>query len=116
MPGFSLCGAAQEGIDRAEQRGLLLRAERIDLLAAQTSPVTGTTTYAYGKSGTLLTTADANGATTTRSYDALDRVTGAVSTRGGQTDTINWTYDSGPFGLGAHDLDDRPCRIDGLHL
>ena len=69
-------------------------------MTAQTSPVTGTTTYAYGKSGTLLTTADANGATTTRSHDALDRVTSAVSTRSGQTDTINWTYDSGPFGLG----------------
>jgi RHS repeat-associated protein len=49
----------------------------------------------------LLSTTDANGASTTRTYDALNRVLTAVSSRTGQSDErVNWSYDTGSFGLG----------------
>jgi RHS repeat-associated protein len=45
-----------------------------------------------------------NGATTTRAYDALSRVTSAVSSKSGSaSETLTWTYDdmtAGSFGIG----------------
>jgi YD repeat-containing protein len=51
----------------------------------------------------LLATTDANGATTTRTYDALNRVTSSTATRNGSAETVTWTYDdatNGRFGVG----------------
>lgn len=72
-------------------------------MISQVSPVTGTTTYEFDSAGNLTQTTDANSATTVRTYDPANRVLTAVSTRGFDTDTVEWTYDnsaSGAFGLG----------------
>ncbi|HXG58218.1 MAG TPA: RHS repeat-associated core domain-containing protein [Thermoanaerobaculia bacterium] len=62
--------------------------------------MTGTTVYGYDAAGQLVTTADANGATTSRTYDVLGRVTSSVSQRGAAPETVTWTYDTAPFGAG----------------
>jgi RHS repeat-associated protein len=46
-----------------------------DLMTRQLSPASGTTTYAYDEHGELTTENDARGIVTTRTLDALDRVT-----------------------------------------
>jgi RHS repeat-associated protein len=70
-------------------------------MRSQQSPVTGTTSYAYDLGANLLSTTDANGATTARVYDVLGRVTSAVSSRTGMaSETVTWSYDTGPFGTG----------------
>src|ERR1043166_7717630 len=70
----------------------------------QTSPVTGVTTYAYDAAGDLTSSTDANGATTTRTYDAVGRVLTAVSSStGSDTEQVIWTYDDpspANFGIG----------------
>jgi len=67
----------------------------------QESLITGSTSYDYDEAGNLLATEDASSALTTRTYDALGRVLSAVSTRRGSTEeTVTWTYDAGPFGMG----------------
>ncbi|HYH09201.1 MAG TPA: DUF6531 domain-containing protein, partial [Thermoanaerobaculia bacterium] len=69
-------------------------------MLSQVSPVTGTTTYSYDTAGQLVSTTDANGATTTRTYDILGRVLSSVSAGGGDSETVTWTYDTAPFGVG----------------
>ncbi|HEV7237955.1 MAG TPA: RHS repeat-associated core domain-containing protein [Thermoanaerobaculia bacterium] len=72
-------------------------------MTSQSSPVTGTATYEYDQAGNLTQTTDGNGASTERTYDATNRVVTAVSEREGNTETIQWTYDSataGEYGLG----------------
>jgi RHS repeat-associated protein len=72
-------------------------------MTTQSSPVTGTTTYQYDEAGNLTQTTDANAATTERTYDAAGRVLTAVATHDGNTETVQWTFDSaaaGAFGLG----------------
>jgi RHS repeat-associated protein len=64
------------------------------------SPDTGTTSYSYDPAGNLLTTQNANGITTTRAYDALNRPT--TVTYPDTTLNLTYTYDSNPvtFGIG----------------
>jgi RHS repeat-associated protein len=70
-------------------------------LTRQVSPVTGTTTYSYDAAGNLVSTSDANAATTARTYDTLGRPLTTVSNRtGSATENVNWSYDTGVFGLG----------------
>lgn len=69
-------------------------------LLRQDSPVSGQTSYAFDLAGQLLTTIDANGAETTRTYDVLGRVTSSVAQRAGESETVTWSYDSAPFGVG----------------
>ena len=69
-------------------------------LLRQVSPVSGQTSYAFDPAGQLLTTIDANGAGTTRTYDVLGRVTSSVAQRAGESETVTWSYDSAPFGVG----------------
>jgi RHS repeat-associated protein len=69
-------------------------------LLQQTSPVTGTTTYAYDPAGNLTRTVDANGSVSVRSFDALGRVISATSSRLNATDSVQWTYDENPNGVG----------------
>src|SRR5205823_2631065 len=69
----------------------------------QVSPVSGTTTYGYDLAGNLVSTTDANSATTTRIYDPMNRVTSAASSSGGISENVSWSYDdatAGRFGLG----------------
>lgn len=49
-----------------------------DLLTAEASPVSGTTTHVYNDHGELTASEDARGVTTVRTVDALDRVTEVV--------------------------------------
>jgi len=73
-------------------------------LRKQQSPYTGTTTKQCDPAGNVTSTTDANGATTARTFDALNRILSATSTRSGYTtETVTWTYDdatSGHFGIG----------------
>jgi RHS repeat-associated protein len=68
------------------------------------SPYTGVSTYVEDPAGNVTSRTDANGATTTMVYDALNRRTSAVSTRSGYTtETCSWAYDSttaGNYGIG----------------
>lgn len=72
----------------------------------QTSPVSGVTNYTHDPAGNLLTSTDADTPPrlTTRTYDAVNRVLTAVSTRSGfPTETAIYTYDdptAGNFGKG----------------
>ena len=52
--------------------------------------------------GNLLSTTDANGVTTIRTYDALGRITAAFAAAGeeGDAEEVRWTYDTGAFGIG----------------
>jgi YD repeat-containing protein len=67
-------------------------------MTTQSSPVTGTTTYAYDPAGNLVSTTDARGATTTRSYDALNRLVTATSVLGTSTETVTYGYDDATLG------------------
>ncbi|HYU33016.1 MAG TPA: RHS repeat-associated core domain-containing protein [Thermoanaerobaculia bacterium] len=69
-----------------------------DLMTQQVSPVSGTSTYTYNEHGEQATETDARNIVTTRTPDALDRVT-AVSY---PDPTLNstYTYDTGAFGKG----------------
>jgi RHS repeat-associated protein len=66
----------------------------------QTSPVSGVTSYEYDGAGRLTKSTDANGAATTRTYDLLGRILTTVATRGLDSETVTWTYDTAPFGIG----------------
>jgi hypothetical protein len=66
--------------------------------AAPNPPVSGTSTSAYNEHGELATETDARNVVTTRTTDALDRVT-AVSYSDVSLSTI-YTYDTGAFGKG----------------
>jgi RHS repeat-associated protein len=76
-----------------------------DLQTRQVSPVSGTTTYAYNEHGQLTSQIDARNITTTRTIDALDRVS-LVHTSDGLTPDTTYTYDAPcTFGKG------RLCSI-----
>jgi RHS repeat-associated protein len=76
-----------------------------DLQMQQVSPVSGTTTYAYNEHGQLTIQLDARGITTTRTPDALDRVT-LIHYSDGTTPDVTYTYDAPcAFGKG------RLCSI-----
>jgi len=76
-----------------------------DLQTRQVSPVSGTTTYAYNEHGQLTTQVDARNVTTTRTVDALDRVTLAHSSHV-LTPDVTYAYDTPcAFGKG------RLCSI-----
>jgi RHS repeat-associated protein len=76
-----------------------------DLQTRQVSPVSGTTTYAYNEHGELTSQIDARNITTTRTIDALDRVT-LVHTSDGLTPDTLFIYDAPcTFGKG------RLCSI-----
>jgi RHS repeat-associated protein len=76
-----------------------------DLQTRQVSPVSGTTTYAYNEHGQLTSQTDARNITTTRTIDALDRVS-LVHTSDGLTPDTTYTYDAPcAFGKG------RLCSI-----
>jgi YD repeat-containing protein len=75
-------------------------------LVSQTSPDTGTTSFAYDAAGNMLTKTDARGVVATYSYDVLNRVT-AISypattsaTGNSPAQTITYVYDSCPNGKG----------------
>ena len=69
-----------------------------DLLTQQVSPVSGTSTYTYNEHGELAAETDARNIVTSRTTDALDRVT-AVSYPDSTLSTT-YTYDTGAFGKG----------------
>jgi YD repeat-containing protein len=72
-------------------------------LTSQESPVTGITEYAYDSAGNLTQMTDANHATSTRTYDVLNRATTATATRGASSEVVSWSYDDGTadrFGVG----------------
>ena len=76
-----------------------------DLQTLQVSPVSGTTSYAYNEHGQLTSQLDARSITTTRTIDAIDRVT-LVHTSDGLTPDVTYTYDAPcAFGKG------RLCSI-----
>lgn len=60
------------------------------------SKETGTTSRTFDKAGNLVTTTDARGKTTTYSYDALNRMTGATFDGG----SVVYQYDQGANGIG----------------
>jgi len=60
------------------------------------SKETGTTSRTFDKAGNLVTTTDARGKTTTYSYDALNRMTGATFGDG----SLAYQYDQGTNGVG----------------
>jgi YD repeat-containing protein len=64
-----------------------------DLLTAQTSPVTGVTSYAYNAHGALVQQTDARGVVTTRQLDPADRPT-QVTYSGDPTLTTSYAYDT----------------------
>jgi YD repeat-containing protein len=66
-----------------------------DLMTRQVSPVSGTSTYTYNEHGELATEIDARNIVTTRTTNALDRVT-AVSYPD-PTLSTTYTYDTGAF-------------------
>jgi RHS repeat-associated protein len=69
----------------------------------ETSPYEGVRVFGYDPAGNLISYTDGNGATTTTTYDALNRPLNSVSTRGTSNETLAWAYDnaaSGAFGLG----------------
>lgn len=68
----------------------------------QMSPVTGQTTYSYDLAGNLSATEEENG-TTARTYDELNRVLSASSSRSSGSEEVTWTYDDASadrFGIG----------------
>src|SRR5215210_5577245 len=69
-----------------------------DLLTQQVSPVSGTSIYTYNEHGELATETDARNIVTSRTTDALDRVT-AVSYPDSTLSTT-YIYDTGAFGKG----------------
>ncbi|MEA2560636.1 MAG: hypothetical protein QOH06_2140 [Acidobacteriota bacterium] len=69
-----------------------------DLLTQQVSPVSGTTAYTYNEHGELATTTDARTIVTTRTVDALDRVTAIIYSDG--TPGTGYAYDVGAFAKG----------------
>jgi RHS repeat-associated protein len=73
-------------------------------LRKEQSPYIGTSTNQCDPAGNVISSTDANGATTARTFDTLNRPLTATSTRTGYTtETITWTYDdatSGHFGIG----------------
>jgi RHS repeat-associated protein len=76
-----------------------------DLQTSQVSPVSGTTSSTYNEHGQLTTQVDARNVTTTRTIDALDRVTLVHYSLGLTPDTV-YTYDAPcAFGKG------RLCSI-----
>ncbi len=60
--------------------------------------MTGTTDYDYDLSGNLTSTIDADGRTTTRTYDALNRVLTSDWSCNGDPETVSWTYDDATIG------------------
>jgi len=65
------------------------------------SPDSGTSAYTYDSGGDLSTSTDGRTAIATYTYDALNRVKTAAYAKGGTTDqTITYTYDTGPYGIG----------------
>lgn len=66
------------------------------------SPDTGTASATFDAAGNELTRADARGAVTTSTYDALNRRTSATVTLAGQTQVVQWRYDeaTSTFGKG----------------
>lgn len=56
------------------------------------SPDTGTSTYAYDEAGNLLSSTNANAVTTTRAYDALDRLLSVAYPD--STLNVSYSYDS----------------------
>ena len=67
-------------------------------MTRQVSPVSGTSNYTYNEHGELATETDARNIVTTRTTDALDRVT-AVSYPD-PTLTTTYSYDTGAFAKG----------------
>lgn len=61
------------------------------------SPDSGQTNKTFGPAGNVLMRTDANGNTSTYTYDALNRVTGVSYADGS---TAAYTYDTGPNGIG----------------
>jgi RHS repeat-associated protein len=69
----------------------------------EVSPYSGTRTYVHDAAGNLTSYTDANGATTTTSYDPLNRPLSATATKGASSETTTWSYDnstSGTYRLG----------------
>jgi RHS repeat-associated protein len=66
-----------------------------DLLTRQTSPVSGTTSYAYNAHGALVLQTDARGVVMTRQLDPADRPT-QVTYSGDPTLTTTYAYDTTP--------------------
>jgi RHS repeat-associated protein len=70
-------------------------------VATQTSPDTGITSRTFDAAGNLFTETDAAGRTVTRTYDALNRTLTEVHVQAGKpTQSLAFTYDQGPNGLG----------------
>jgi RHS repeat-associated protein len=73
-------------------------------LRKEVSTYTGTTMQSCDRAGNVTSRTDANGATTTTSYDALNRPLTQTSVRSGvNTETVTRTYDNGTagqFGIG----------------
>jgi RHS repeat-associated protein len=71
-----------------------------DLMTQEVSPVSGTTTHAYNEHGEMVTGIDGRGITTSRTVDALDRVT-LIDSPDNTLDTT-YTYDDPavPFSKG----------------
>jgi RHS repeat-associated protein len=70
-------------------------------VTTQISPDTGVTTRTFDAAGNVLTETDAAGRTVTRTYDALNRMLTEVHVQAGKpTQSIAFTYDQGPNGLG----------------
>ncbi len=70
----------------------------------QESPVTGVTTWQHDAAGNVVSTTDARGAVTVRTWDAVGRLLTSVSTlAGAPTETVSQQYDDptpGRYGLG----------------
>ncbi len=73
-------------------------------LKKEQSPYQGTSTFTCDPAGNVTSYTDANGATTTRTFDALNRPLTSSSSRSGEsTESTTWTYDdatSGHYGIG----------------
>jgi RHS repeat-associated protein len=70
-------------------------------LLKEVSPFSGTTSYVYDIGGNVVTRMDANDVATTSTYDALGRAVSRTWSRPDvDSETVTWSYDTGPFSTG----------------